>query len=747
MKQTIETMSYSNSLKHNPSYRETADVLREHLRKQQQCRKRSQNPPTTSDIKQDAAQILEKFLKQELKKSSNTYPILDSHYQRVEEEDLVIRESPTKKRASTNSLGSKQTSSTKSGKISIYSLTQDDIDLPFADEDVETELEVPEKSRSLPSSINNAVNQNKIPARSARSLSPSSSTKIQKPDNHITPQIDIICPPDHTRPKSSKSTTPARSDKVALSDYEGRKKRHRSGSISSGDTDSPEEVISPDRKKKSIFKRAKERLNSFIQRKRSQQRKDSRKIYDVDNEKPKRTRKRNKNGKKNSLVLTERQTHRYGHVEQHRFKNGDQTGILRSEETWESTDINDKENRKQKHIDRHRNVKESTDLSTSSGGIFGTLKRLSLKKSKKDRSKSRTSACGPNQVHRKQDSGSSYDQSVSLYDGDKNSTLNLHTETERRDSNTQSHIHSTSVITRERDYIETGDKAIVGLPKASSRRNKPSNRENQGTGSIITDKRLSGVLTGLNDISDRALTEERILRRHSGLDLPKSDSFTLDYELDETVKAVKHKDGSIDLDTDKHIRQHIPVHGPLPDLEIDGLDDIGEIANRIAEIGDSYVQHARTQSESEPSSPIASSSGHVLSASSSSRDGEGLNSLERELRDYLRSFGDNISKKVDISDQTKEAAKEMARQATYNMFKDTFERTLGDDVGWDQLAMLFYFTKKGIQLAGAGGAVAVQIKENCLRYVEDKFAKWIVNQGGWDSVLTDTETSTDSELD
>lgn len=390
MKQTLEAMPHSNSLKHNPSYRETADVLREHLRKQQQCRKRSPYPPTTSDIRQDAAQILEKFLKQELRKGTTTGPILDAHYQRVEEEDLVIRQSPTKKRTSAGSLGTKPTNGTKSAKISIYSLTQDDIDLPFADEDVETEHEVPEKSRSLPSSINNAVNQNKIPVRSARSLSPSSSTKIQKPDNHVTPQIDIIRPPKsgNGRQNRSKSTTPARSDIVIQSDFEGRKKRHRSGSISSEDTDSPE-VISPDRKKKSIFKRAKERLNSFIHRK-SQQRKDSRKIHDLENEKPTKIRTRNKKDKKESLVLAERQTHKSGHVEQHRYKNGDQTGIFRSEEMWESTDINDKDKHNQKHVDRHRNVKESTDLSTSSGGLFGTLRRLSLKKSKKDRSKNLT---------------------------------------------------------------------------------------------------------------------------------------------------------------------------------------------------------------------------------------------------------------------------------------------------------------------------------------------------------------------
>lgn len=88
-----------------------------------------------------------------------------------------------------------------------------------------------------------------------------------------------------------------------------------------------------------------------------------------------------------------------------------------------------------------------------------------------------------------------------------------------------------------------------------------------------------------------------------------------------------------------------------------------------------------------------------------------------------------------MSVEPKEAAVNIAKQVTYSKFKDTVGEVVGDSVGWQQLAMLFYVTKKATQLAGAGGAVAAQLKENCLQYVEDHFANWILNQGGWVSYL------------
>lgn len=76
-------------------------------------------------------------------------------------------------------------------------------------------------------------------------------------------------------------------------------------------------------------------------------------------------------------------------------------------------------------------------------------------------------------------------------------------------------------------------------------------------------------------------------------------------------------------------------------------------------------------------------------------------------------------------------ALQMVKNATYNTFQSTVQNAIGHETSVKQIAMLFHLTKGAVQIAGAGGALAMQIKENTLRYFEDKFAAWIVGQGGW----------------
>lgn len=77
------------------------------------------------------------------------------------------------------------------------------------------------------------------------------------------------------------------------------------------------------------------------------------------------------------------------------------------------------------------------------------------------------------------------------------------------------------------------------------------------------------------------------------------------------------------------------------------------------------------------------------------------------------------------------AALEIAKHATYQQFQDVVNNKIGTGNSWDQIAAVFYLTKKAINLAGVGGAVAVQVKDLAAEYVADKFASWIVDQGGW----------------
>ena len=57
----------------------------------------------------------------------------------------------------------------------------------------------------------------------------------------------------------------------------------------------------------------------------------------------------------------------------------------------------------------------------------------------------------------------------------------------------------------------------------------------------------------------------------------------------------------------------------------------------------------------------------------------------------------------------------------------------GDSRSFDIYLRLFlvYSLQTAVQFAGMGTAVALQIKEMTLQYFEDRFAKWIIGQGGW----------------
>lgn len=69
------------------------------------------------------------------------------------------------------------------------------------------------------------------------------------------------------------------------------------------------------------------------------------------------------------------------------------------------------------------------------------------------------------------------------------------------------------------------------------------------------------------------------------------------------------------------------------------------------------------------------------------------------------------------------------------------QESVGNEVGWNQLAAVFHLTKRAIEAAGTGGALAFQIKEMSLKYIEDRFANWIVGQGGWVSFISLLRTS------
>jgi len=75
---------------------------------------------------------------------------------------------------------------------------------------------------------------------------------------------------------------------------------------------------------------------------------------------------------------------------------------------------------------------------------------------------------------------------------------------------------------------------------------------------------------------------------------------------------------------------------------------------------------------------------------------------------------------------------ELVQSTSYRCFEQIITSSIGaTETGWHQIAMMFRLTQSAIVMAGMGTAVALQIKELTLKYFEDRFANWIVTQGGW----------------
>lgn len=72
-----------------------------------------------------------------------------------------------------------------------------------------------------------------------------------------------------------------------------------------------------------------------------------------------------------------------------------------------------------------------------------------------------------------------------------------------------------------------------------------------------------------------------------------------------------------------------------------------------------------------------------------------------------------------------------ARDNDVRRFQQLVSDNVGSETGWQAIARMFRLTQSAVQMAGMGTNVAIQIKEMTLNYFEDRFADWIVGQGGW----------------
>ena len=376
------------------THRIASNVLSTHLKESRgRSRKKSPlPPPSEKEIREEVRRILEQFLKKQVENNNEEQTAIPTSFQKVVVEDVIETDGPGS--TSTSREGSRYSSKTSCAKCrseasqsipggSIRSLTDDTIDFPFIDDvddvgDEQSERDYSGASNSLPSSIPSSV----IVALS-KSLGPSLLREIIE-----SGLLTKISASDDDFDSSSMSGLRQR-NREEPGIARGRQ-RLKSGTESSDDTDY-EEVISPGRKKKSIFTRFKEHMNRSLSRGRMKANKEKEK--DVKKTKSKgwvlkqpKARKKKEEGSsvdKMGQVVQHVHTHKHGHIQQHHYTNGNKSGVLLEKEVWESTDVTG--DSEIKHEDRHSNIKESKELpGDGDNRIMRRLKKItSFRKSKK----------------------------------------------------------------------------------------------------------------------------------------------------------------------------------------------------------------------------------------------------------------------------------------------------------------------------------------------------------------------------
>ncbi|XP_052240142.1 uncharacterized protein LOC127850836 isoform X2 [Dreissena polymorpha] len=121
--------------------------------------------------------------------------------------------------------------------------------------------------------------------------------------------------------------------------------------------------------------------------------------------------------------------------------------------------------------------------------------------------------------------------------------------------------------------------------------------------------------------------------------------------------------------------------------------------------------------------------------------------LEEELVQELRRIADEIDQNGKLTSKIRQATEETAGLLAYNSFKSALNQYVDNLVGWRQAAFVFQFTNWAVQAAGTAGLNAKRITENCLTYVEEKCADWILKRGGWQNMLSGDSDDTTSERD
>nr|XP_006815150.1 PREDICTED: uncharacterized protein LOC102808133 [Saccoglossus kowalevskii] len=89
----------------------------------------------------------------------------------------------------------------------------------------------------------------------------------------------------------------------------------------------------------------------------------------------------------------------------------------------------------------------------------------------------------------------------------------------------------------------------------------------------------------------------------------------------------------------------------------------------------------------------------------------------------------------------------VVQNTRYDTFKGVASHLIGNDTSWRGLSLVLRLTGDAIKLAGRTPSAVTQIKDNSVKFINDKLAGWIASQGGWESVVEESISSSGSETE
>lgn len=327
---------------------------------------------TLSRVNLDAAKILEELLVRQLAMKDNTGSPIGHEYQRVEEVDVVEED------ADGNQLSP---------------LDHEMDSFPYADGTPTQQI----RSKSLPANTKRSIIHDQRHSEENilgdSDILPKSTSYSHNGGEKLPSKLPSDKKSISSPTVSSHSCTPKSGDLLDLHRYIDK------GQISHSTTPSPLDGYSHSdssstegskyslgRRKKSVFKRAKERLIHVLRKKDEKDGKKNEKDKDTKTSRNEKSDKKKKLKKKKHSVsdrstctsgeiLEETHTHKRTHIKQSHGDASDHT-LIRIEDTVETTDISEPAKSSKKHIKKTKKIKESTSGSFANDGIAGTLKRL-----------------------------------------------------------------------------------------------------------------------------------------------------------------------------------------------------------------------------------------------------------------------------------------------------------------------------------------------------------------------------------